>query len=178
MYSYCLFCVTSRCDAIADAIRRKLGYVAFSPRIVQRKWIKGECFEEKRPYLPGYVFVFSEQPITDFREIRTMEGVGRYLGDREDGYRLKGDDRSFAEMLYNNGGVLGIMKVYREGERVRLLRGNMLGSFEGEIIKLDRRRGRALLQYSFDGGSYKVWVGYELIDDGPQPRATAADSDA
>ena len=56
------------------------------------------------------------------------------------------------------------MKTYREGDRVRLAR-DMLGDFEGEIIKLDRRKGRALLQYSFDGNSYKVWVGYEMIEE-------------
>ena len=165
MYSYCLFCVTVKCEMIASAIRQKFGYKAFSPRIVQRKWIKGECHEEIRPYLPGYVFVYSEEPITEFREIRMMEGVGRYLGERKDGYQLKGDDRSFAEMLYGRDGVIGIMKAYKEGDRVKLAK-NMLGDFEGEIIKLDRRKGRAQLQYTFDGNSYKVWVGYELIDDG------------
>ena len=166
MYSYCIFCATARCDAIASAIRQKFGYTAFSPRIIQRKWVKGECLEEEKAYLPGYVFMYSQRPITEFREIRMMEGVGRYLGDREDDYRLRGDDRSFAELLYAHGGTIGIMKTYREGDRVRLAR-NMLGSFEGEIVRLDRRKGRAQLQYNFDGNSYKVWVGYEMIEDEP-----------
>lgn len=165
MYSYCIFCATAKCDMIAAAIRQKFGYTAYSPRIVQRKWVKGACLEEVKPYLPGYVFMYSENPVTQFREICMMEGVGRCLGQRDEGYRLQGEDRSFAEMLYANDGIIGIMKTYREGERVRLARG-MLGDFEGEIIKLDRRKGRALLQFSFDGNSYKVWVGYEMIEDG------------
>ena len=94
-----------------------------------------------------------------------MEGVGRYLGERDDGYQLQGEDRSFAEMLYAHDGTIGIMKAYKEGDRVKLAR-DMLGDFEGEIIRLDRRKGRAQLQYNFDGNSYKVWVGYELIEDG------------
>ena len=57
MYSYCLFCATVKCEAIALAIRQKFGYTAFSPSIIQRKWVKGKCFEEKRAYLPGYVVV-------------------------------------------------------------------------------------------------------------------------
>ena len=164
MYSYCIFCATVKCEMIAAAIRQKFGYTAYSPRIVQRKWVKGQCLEEVKPYLPGYVFIYTEQPIEDFRAIRVMEGVGRYLGQRDEGYRLQGEDRSFAEMLHARGGVIGIMKTYREGDRVRLAR-DMLGDFEGEIIKLDRRKGRALLQYSFDGNSYKVWVGYEMIEE-------------
>lgn len=165
MYSYCFFCNTVKCALVAAAIRQKFGYVAFSPKIVQRKWIKGTCHEEIRDYLPGYVFVYSEEPITEFREIRIMEGVVRCLGQRDEDYRLQGDDRKFAEMLYAHDGTIGIMKTYREGDRVKLSQ-EMMGGFEGEIIKLDRRKGRALLQYSFDGNSYKVWVGYEMIEDG------------
>ena len=168
MYSYCFFCNTVKCALVAAAIRQKFGYDAFSPKIVQRKWIKGTCHEEIRDYLPGYVFVYSEQPITEFREIRLMEGVLRYLGQRDDGYQLMGDDRRFAEMLYANNGTLGIMKAYQEGDRVKLAK-DMLGDFEGEIIKLDRRKGRAQVQYNFDGNSYKVWVGYEMIDDNAAP---------
>ncbi|MBR1821999.1 MAG: hypothetical protein IJ769_10300 [Clostridia bacterium] len=168
MYSYCFFCNTVKCALVAAAIRQKFGYDAFSPKIVQRKWIKGTCHEEIRDYLPGYVFVYSEQPITEFREIRLMEGVLRYLGQRDDGYQLMGDDRRFAEMLYANNGTIGIMKAYQEGDRVKLAK-DMLGDFEGEIIKLDRRKGRAQVQYNFDGNSYKVWVGYEMIDDNAAP---------
>ena len=40
-----------------------------------------------------------------------------------------------------------------------------LGRFEGEIIKLDRPKGRALIQYQFDNAVYKTWVGFDMIDD-------------
>ena len=164
---YCIFCATVKCELVASAIRQKFGVEAFSPRIIQRKWVKGVCFEAERPYLPGYVFVCADQPIADFGEIRTMEGVIRCLGERDQGFRLQGDDLRFARMLHERGGVIGIMKAYREGERVKLVR-NMLGDFDAEIIRLDRRRGRAQLQYEFDGTSYKAWVGYELIEGGPE----------
>lgn len=164
MIAYCIFCNTVKRDLLAVAIHQKFGYIAFSPEIVQRKWIKGHCFEERKPYLPGYVFIYSEEPITRFREIWQMEGMLRFLGERDEGYRLMGDDRKFADMLYAKGGVIGIMKAYKEGDRVKLAK-DMLGGFEGEIVKLDRRKGRAQIQYNFDNNSYKVWVGYEMIED-------------
>lgn len=168
MYSYCFFCNTVKCALVAAAIRQKFGYVAFSPKIVQRKWIKGDCHEEIKDYLPGYVFVYAEHPITEFREIRLMEGVLRYLGERDDDYQLRGDDLRFAQMLYAHDGVIGIMKTYQEGDRVKLAQGAM-GDFKGEIIKLDRRKGRALLRYNFDGNICNVWVGYEMIEDNDKP---------
>lgn len=164
MYAYCLFCNTVKCGMVAAAIRQKYGYEAFSPKIIQRKWVKGECFEEIRDYLPGYVFVFSERPVDDLRELYAMEGVLRCLGERENGYRLAGEDLRFAGMLHANGGVIGIMKAYREGDRVKLVR-DAMGGFEGEIVRLDRRKGRAQIQFGFDGSQIRVWVGYEMIED-------------
>ena len=168
MYSYCLFCNTVKSALVATAIRQKFGYIAYSPKIVQRKWIKGTCHEEIKDYLPGYVFVYTEEPITRFRELWQMEGLLRFLGRRESNYQLEGDDRRFAQMLYAHDGTIGIMRTYREGDRVKLAR-DMMGDFEGEIIKLDKRKGRAMLQYNFDGNSYKVWVGYEMIEDDEKP---------
>jgi D-arabinose 1-dehydrogenase-like Zn-dependent alcohol dehydrogenase len=89
MYFYCFFCATVKCALVASTIRQRFGMTAFSPRIIQRKWIKGACFEEEKPYLPGYVFVCSEAPIENFVEIRMMEGVIRCLGQRDEGYRLQ-----------------------------------------------------------------------------------------
>ncbi|MER2142388.1 MAG: hypothetical protein ABS888_01230, partial [Eubacteriales bacterium] len=114
------------------------------------------------------VFVCAEDPITNFSEIRMMEGVIRCLGHRGEGYKLQGDDLRFARMLYENNGVLGIMKTYREGDRVKLVKG-VMDDFDAQIIKLDPRKGRAQLQYEFDGSSYKVWVGYDMIDDADEP---------
>ena len=168
MYFYCIFCATVKCTLVASAINQRFGLTAFSPRIIQRKWIKGACFEEEKPYLPGYVFVCAEDPITNFSEIRMMEGVIRCLGQRDEGYKLQGDDLRFARMLYENNGVLGIMKTYREGDRVKLVKG-VMDDFDAQIIKLDPRKGRAQLQYEFDGSSYKVWVGYDMIDDADEP---------
>lgn len=172
MFSYCFFCNTVKCGLVAAAINQKFGYTAFSPKIIQRKWVKGTCHEEVRDYLPGYVFVYAREPITEFREIHIMEGVLRFLGLREEGFQLAGDDKRFAEMLYANNGTIGIMKAYKEGDRVKLAK-DMLGDFEGEIIKLDRRKGRAQIQYNFDNNSYKVWVGYEMIEDDAAPAPLA-----
>ena len=75
MYFYCIFCATVKCALVASAIRQRYALTAFSPRIIQRKWIKGACFEEEKPNLPGYVFVCAEAPITDFNEIRDRKSV-------------------------------------------------------------------------------------------------------
>lgn len=165
MNAYCIFCNTTDRGRIAEIIARNYGYRVITPKIVQRKWVGKTPLEVVHDFLPGYIFIYSEEPIEDFIKLLRIDGVFRVLGERESGNRLGGSDLGFAEMLLNCGGTIGILKTYREGDRVKLAQG-ALGGIEGEIIKLDRR-GRAQVQYAFDGATYKVWVGYEMIDDGP-----------
>ena len=163
MYAYCLFCDTVKCESVAEDIRRRYGWQSLSPKIIQRKWVKGVAFEELWPLLPGYVFVYTDEaveyPYVTFR----LDNVIRVLGDRDINCVLQGDDERFARMLYQCDGTIGILRAYQEGDRVKLAEG-ALGSVGGEIIKLDRRRGRAKIQYQFAGTACTTWVGYDLID--------------
>ena len=48
---------------------------AIMPKIVQRKWVKGTAREEVHSYLPGYVFLYSDAPVSDFLAIRRLTAV-------------------------------------------------------------------------------------------------------
>lgn len=164
MYAYCLFCNTQKCKDAAENLRLKYGYEVFIPRIKQRHWVKGEAHEVERDFLPSYLFVYSETPIENPKQLQREYYVLRCLGAPENNYVLQDSNLAFAEMLYNCGGTIGFLKAYQEGDRVRLVEG-ALGGLEGEIIKLDRHKGRAQIQYQFDGAVYKTWVGYDMIQD-------------
>lgn len=163
MYTYCLFCDTVKCQEVAELVQRKQGLRAIYPMIIQRKWVKGTPLEETKVLLPGYVFVYADAPIEYPRATFRLDNVIRVLGDKDVNYTLTGNDYSFAQMLHDCGGTIGILKAYQEGDRVKLAKG-ALGGVEGEIVKLDRRRGRAQIAYKFAGTVCKTWVGYDLID--------------
>jgi len=162
MVTYCLFCNTAKSVEVARRISEEYRVKALSPTVLQRKWIKGICTEEMHDYLPGYIFIYTERPIARYTDFARMDNVYRILGDAENGHELQGDDLRFAEMLYACDGTIGIMKAYKEGDRIRLAKG-MLGNIDGEIVKTDRR-GRALVRYRFDNRFCDVWVGYEMIE--------------
>lgn len=175
MFCYCLFCSTTKCESAATLLGDMLCCRTISPKIIQRKWIKGKCTEEVRDYLPGYVFLYSDAPLADYGKLWTVDGVLRLLGQKEEGYLLTGGDRRFAEYLYRRNGMIGILKAYEEGDRVKLADSSFLG-LSGEIIKLDRRKGRAQVQFRFDEKEIKAWVGYDLIDEVPSEEPTAAEN--
>ena len=108
-HAYCLFCETQKCPTIAAIIERKMGIRCISPQIIQRKWIKGKCEEKRHPWLPGYVFLYSEDPIN---ESLHFPGVIRLLGNGE----LQNEDLAFANMLFERDGTLGTIQLVEVGQ--------------------------------------------------------------
>lgn len=161
MNAYCVYCNTVRREKLALAIRQLTGAEVIAPKILQRKWVKGKACEVIHDYLPGYLFIYSETPIVDFVRLFRSEDVYRILGQRDNGYQLFGDDFAFARMLQNCDGLIGVLKTYKEGDKVKLAEGVMDG-VNGEIIKLDRR-GRALVRFGFDDTIIQSWVAIEQI---------------
>ena len=162
MNAYCLFCNTMKRDELAAAIRQAFDMQVIAPKIIQRKWVKGEVNEVVHDYLPGYLFLYADSLDEALLRLVRLDNVYRVLGEKENGYRLMGANLAFAEMLRDCGGVIGVLKTCRVGDRVRLAEGAM-GKVEGEILKLDRR-GRALVQFVFDGSAVKSWVAIEMVE--------------
>ncbi len=155
MYAYCLFCETQKCEKIAYIIQNVYGIRCISPRIVQRKWVKGQCLEESHQWLPGYIFLYSDEPmVLSF----PVDGIIRWLGRSE----LKGQDYTFAETLYKQNGVMGTVRLIEVGDRCRIA-DPIWQNMSGTIIKVDRNRKRCCITFEFDKAKRNVWVGYELI---------------
>ena len=173
MACYCLFCNSTRCEAVASLLAKRMDCRAISPKIVQRKWIKGTCVEEVRDFLPGYVFLYTDASLRTFETLRTVDGVLRLLGRQEEGYRLCGEDLRFAQMLLGSEGRIGILPAYEVGDRIRLAAESLPG-YEGEIVKVDRRKGRAQVLIRFDEKEIKLWAGFDIIGRAKGSEPTAA----
>lgn len=155
MHSYCLFCETQRCKTIAEYIYLNYGYVCISPQIIQRKWIKGVPHEESHDSLPGYLFLYTEEPKLPRFEIK---GIIRCLGNGP----LTGQDKAFADMLYRKNGIIGIIPLIREGELCRI-NDPAWEDIQGKVIKMDHGRKRCCVEYVFNNIRRMIWVGYEII---------------
>ena len=155
MYAYCLFCETQKCEIIAHIIQSVYGIRCISPRIMQRKWVKGQCLEESHRWLPGYIFLYSEEPMVPYFPVA---GIIRWLENSE----LKGRDYDFAEMLYRQNGVMGTVRVAEVGDRCKIA-DPVWENMSGTIVKVDRSRKRCCISFEFDNILRNVWVGYELI---------------
>lgn len=162
MYAYCLFCITQRCKVIAKLMEIRGVQKAFSPQIVRKQRVKG--VNEKRQYdlLPGYVFLFNEERLTDYTLFCGMDGVIRRVGKTEKGYELAGSDYDFAMQLYEKDGLVGSMELYQNGNEVRLLN-SLFDGCEGKIVKIDYKKERAKVEFVFDNVKREIWVSLEEI---------------
>ena len=156
MYAYCLFCETQRCKKIAEYISRNYGYLCISPRIIQRKWIKGIPTEESYDWLPGYLFIYSQNQIIPRFDV---SGIIRCLGNTE----LSGKDLAFAEMIRLRNGDTGNIPLVYEGARC-VINDPAWAGIHGRVIKMDRGRRRCCIEFEFDGAAHTVWAGYEIAE--------------
>ncbi len=162
MYSYCLFCETQKCRALARELRRACGFPVIAPRTVQHTWSCGAMTDREHDLLPGYLFLYTEARIEDVRTLRSFSGVLRILGEKDDGYALKGRDEQFALALLSLGGVVGKTRVYEEGQMIRLADDAFQG-VEAKILKVNHRNQRLQIELPFAGTLVKTWVEYEMV---------------
>ena len=142
MYAYCLFCETNRCSTIANLISSNFNCHCISPQIIQRKWVEGVPTEESHNWLPGYIFIYSEEKIIPHFPIN---GIIRWLGNGE----LAGNDLEFAKMLYQRNGIIGNVSIAQEGDYCVIADPSWQG-MHGRIIKMDRGRKRCCVEFTFD----------------------------
>ena len=156
MYCYCLFCETQRCRKIAQLIEQTTGIRTISPIILQREWKGKEYHEVPRNWLPGYIFLYSDKPIIPYFK---FQGIIRWVGKDT----LEGADLAFAKTLYDQGGIMGAIRLAAEGDRC-IIHDPIWEKMHGTIVKLDRSRKRCCIEFEFDQQKRIVWIGYDLIE--------------
>ena len=157
MFVYCLFCQTQRAKRIAKLLENCGIHRAFTPRVICRHRVQGRLLDEPYDLLPGYVFLFSEEEITDFSEYHWIDGIGRQVGRKEDQYELAGADREFALRLYEVYGVVNPMPLAHKGETIQLMN-PLFENSRGVITAIEYKKQRARVEFSFDDERWVTWV--------------------
>lgn len=134
---------------------------AFSPQIVRRQRKKGENIELMFDLLPGYVFVYSSQPLKELSHLK-VDGVIRLLGSPDNGYCLVEEDRLFALNLLERNGLIDVLNLLRVGDTVTISDELFLGH-QGKVVQIDYRKQRAKVLFEFSGVSWNCWVACNLV---------------
>jgi transcriptional antiterminator NusG len=124
--------------------------------------------------MPGYVF-FESDSTPDWKTIAWIPAVYKPLSYADGVYALRGRDLEFVSSLMKNNGVYKISRAVADGSKIKIIDGP-LKDFSGSIVKVNRRKGRALVKLEGEGIINEIWLGFELLLQQPlsQPLAREA----
>ena len=160
--TYCVFCLTGHEQQVVGRLER-MGFecmVAFAVRVVTKD---GRERLERRKLFPGYVFFRAEG--LDGHQVMEVQGLShviKLLRYEEGAYALSQQDLQFIAWLWQRGGALEVSRVYREGDRIRVIDGP-LKDYEGQIVQVNLKRKSVAIQLTGKSLLGKVWCSVELV---------------
>ena len=173
---FCVHCATGYEKRIADLINMLHPDIT-ALAVVQEKHqsVNGKKAMMSRVMLPGYVFLFSSQPIP-FRRILPLQHVIRFLtyGHEED-FALRGDDLAFALWIRRYDGMLACSRAVSIGSSLRIIEGPLKDHI-GTVEKIDRHNRNVCLGILFSGVLRKVWMPFQWAQEAEGDRLLNADA--
>ncbi len=128
--------------------------------------------EVKKPLTPGYIFIKIDTELDKYaRELRKISDCyglvesKKIVEDKTDTvcYKLMRDDLKYATWIFSNDGEIIPSKITLNiGTSVCVISGP-LATFNGKIIKVDKRNNKVCLFSENSGTLQKVWVPVEIV---------------
>lgn len=133
------------------------------PYRLKRHYYKGKSHIAKLILFPSYLFIETDR-IKDFAaNISWFPGFNVVL-HMEDLYcPIAKHEEYFLTDLIDDHDVIDISEGYMEGDRIRITAGPLLGQ-EGNILRINRRKGIAVLQMNLFNRTTEVALGLEVIE--------------
>ena len=162
MYTYCLYCEAGKSSYVAVALMAKTECQAIIPKQVQHTWDKGKMVNRIHNLLPGYLFLYSDEPL-EISVCQRTQGVVRCLRSSEGQYELQGKDEEFALFLLDRKGIIGKTQV-TERDRVLEIGPESFRGADVKIAKVDRRNTRMQIEIRFLRQIIRTWIEYEIVE--------------
>lgn len=149
--SYCLFCKSGSESSVANTINSlHKDLLAIAPqRVVQER--RNDKWEQRNlALLPGYVFLFvAREQSGKYRHVKVTD-MYKFLQYEGGIKELEHEDHTYAMWIHKNHGKISPSKVLTDGDAIRVIDGPLL-ECQGKIIRLDKHKRRALVEFDFDG---------------------------
>lgn len=161
--SYCIFCRSGCEEKVTGIITKYTPEIqAYAPKRIMREKKRGKWTQRELALLPGYVFLFGEE-IENIRSCLKGNDIYKVL-QYDDGIRkLAGSDHEYAMWILSHSGKITPSKVFEDGDEIRVIDGP-LGNCTGKIVRLDKRKRRAIVEFEFDGKKRKVSLSADCMD--------------
>ena len=163
---HALFVVTGQEEVIKKALEDAFGdevkLVVPKREIRERK--AGKWRLVKRNLFPGYILLKGSITVEAYNRIKKIPLAVNLLKSEEGPLKIEEKELEVLNILMDNeDGNIGISTVFKEGEKVKVNSGPLVG-LEGHIQGVDMRKGWASVRISFLGEERTVQLGIDLVD--------------
>ena len=151
------------CEQCRDRIDGSVLSDCFVPLTVRMRKYKSEWRRVRLPLYPGYVFLVTEDPEALSLALKKIRGFHKLLKAEDTILCLSEAEQQFLEKMCDNSMVADISVGYKDGDKVIITSGPLLG-LEGSIIKIDRHKRIAIVNISIFGRMTPATMGLEVMN--------------
>ena len=150
MEHYCLMIKSGGEESFKKDFEENLKKAAINSAKItffKKKMRNSKKIEFEQPLFPGYCFLSVEKMDAKIAEAaKKSKNFYHFLDNNTDIKRLQGKDKEILSNLLKFGETQGISTVsFDENQKITVSKGPLMG-FEGKIIKVNRKRGRATIK--------------------------------
>ncbi|GCD09737.1 antiterminator LoaP [Clostridium tagluense] len=124
----------------------------------------GKWHTVKRKLFPGYLLIKGIINIEIYYKLKKTPGIIKLLTSEDEILTVDEGELTVLKILLDrHDNNVGISTLYKENDSIKIIAGPLMG-LEGQIIKVDSRKGRAKVSLSFMKEERIVELGIELVD--------------
>jgi len=107
------------------------------------------------------VFLYSENDL-DINSLLKSINIYKILQYDSSSRQLLGEDLEYADWIYRNNGAIRPSRVLEISDEIKVVDGPLLNC-TGKIIRLDKHKRRAIVEFKFDGIKRQISLTVECI---------------
>lgn len=161
---YALFVLTGEEDNVKERLlyrfQDKFRIIVPKRKLRERKG--GAWHDIIRVLFPGYVLIHGQIDIEEYKGFRDVPGLIKLLCSGYEPLKIVDHEIDIISRLVINDDIIGFSEVLMENGVVQVIDGPLL-SMEGQIVSIDKRKGRAKVRLHFLGEERTVELGVSLL---------------
>ena len=175
MEHYCLMVKSGGEEAFKKDFEKNLRKVSeqtaqsVKTTFFKKKMRDSQKKEFEQSLFPGYVFLSTKEFNSQIVEAaKQSKNFYHFLNSNSNIQALRGNDRQILANLLKFGETQGISKVWFDQNQKILIASGPLAGFEGKIIKVNKKRGRATVQVDLFNNAIKFDLAFDEIKQRPE----------
>lgn len=147
---------------ISDFADPSLYFRCLIPYRLKRHYYKGKSYIAKLILFPSYVFIETDHIKELVNDIKWFPGFNVVLHVDDLYCPVYKHEEQLLTKLVDARGIIDISEGFMEGDQIRITSGPLVGQ-EGNILRINRRKGVAILRMNIFNRVTQVSLGLELI---------------